>query len=201
MENNLLWHKLIYSIAFCLFGGSSVWLAFQIGSGRLVSGRRRGFVIGALTGLTVATMYVCIWLAVNAFRLLTEHGYTDLREMGQVLVAFSLNAVWVGLLPAALIGGVTGAIIQSILVRYKATSGYRAAAIGLIICLVLVLLWHFVLALLSFYLSDTGNPFAFAPLFYLLFIGLPTLIYLVVGMRMSVVAKQAIDRDSHVTTL
>lgn len=196
-ELHLLWHKIIYGLAFCLFGGSSVWLAWQIASGRLLNRHRRSFVIGALTGLTAATMYVCIWLAVSTFRLLTESGgYTDLREMVQVLVAFSLNAIWFGLLPAMLFGGVTGVIIRSILVRHKAAaSDPRAAAIGLVVCLGLVALWHLALALLSFSLSDTGNPFAFTPLFYLLFIGLPALIYLVVGVRISVVANQAIGRD------
>jgi hypothetical protein len=64
---------------------------------------------------------------------------------------------------------------------------YGAAAVGVVVCLGVVLLWHLALVLFSLYISDSSAFFAFAPLFYVLFIGLPSLIYVIIGAHTSLI--------------
>jgi hypothetical protein len=139
-----LWHKLSNTVAFCLFGVISLWLAYQIATGSVVKPNRPAFLIGAQMGLLAATMYVCIWIAIGDLRLLVEHSYTPLGEITQVLIAFLLNALWFGLLPAALAGGLTAMIIYAFFARSKAPlSPLIAAVVGAGICL------HFGIAMAS----------------------------------------------------
>lgn len=186
-----------YVILIALVAVAAIWLVYLLFGRKLASTRRHGAWVGCIVGFTAALAYTLLWtVTVGVAYLATSDDYAGIGELVQMHVAFLLNAFWFGLAPATLCGGFTGWLIErSMRPRFSTLSATGAMRIGAIVCITCILGWHLVVLQANIWLSDSGNPFiALSSLFYLLFIGLPSLIYLMIGLRWSFILWQRINK-------
>ena len=184
---------------FYLFFGSLMGIAAirtftLVWNGNVLRQSRKSVVVGALAGSAMALSYSCAWIAAVALYLGIDNGLTNLREMTQVLLAFSSNAMVFGIFPAAIWGGISGGIFHLLFRRWK--DRWQPLYLGIMVCGSVILLWHIGLVLLSLLLSDTRNPFAYTVLFYLLFVGLPALLYVGTSLRIVTLISRRIHLEN-----
>ena len=163
-------------------------------NGNVLCWSEKSVVVGALAGSVMALSYSCAWIAAVALYLGLDNGLTNLQEMVQLLLAFSSNALVFGILPAAVWGGISGGIFHLLFRRWK--DRWQPVHLSIMVCGGAIILWHIGLVVLSLLLSDTRNPFAYTGLFYLLFVGLPALLYMGTGLRIAALIGHRIQTEN-----
>ncbi|HEX8681165.1 MAG TPA: hypothetical protein VF707_02555 [Ardenticatenaceae bacterium] len=141
---------------------------------------------GAKTGLILSFLYIFVfWLYI----VVTDRGY-DLETAIMVLLLFLFYGSVLGVLPSVALGAITGYLIgKTFDMQGSVLSDYKALSISLFICLAIAAFLN-LLALLLFFntLSLTSSQFGG----YFIYLGLPSIIYLLGGSWMSVRAYRDI---------
>lgn len=141
---------------------------------------------GAKTGLILSFLYILVfWLYI----VITDTGY-DVETAIIVLLLCLFYGSVVGVLPSVALGAITGYLIgKTFDLQGNGLSDYRVFSISLFICFAIAVLLNLLVLLLFFNtLSLTSSQFGG----YFIYLGLPSILYLLGGSWMSIRAYRDI---------
>lgn len=145
-----------------------------------------GARVGAVTGLKLSFIYVLLFALPVALGESIGGFYTFADSVMSFLLLFLYCLLFgsvVGILPSLLLGTITGWLMGKALVQRGVGSSRHAARVGVVISLAVALLVNSV-GLLVAYPSSVTDLRGWLP-WYMLFLGVPTLIYIVAAGWMS----------------
>jgi hypothetical protein len=142
---------------------------------------RAGFILGLKAGLRLSALYVLAFVLLVLVSTMSRlDGLGDIITGGAVLFFFAfLIGGLIGILPATFLGGITGWMLGWVLERRgESLTRGQFALMSMGICFVIAVFVNVVLIMAGWTQAEGAADFFSG---YLLFLGVPSLIYVAVG--------------------
>lgn len=142
---------------------------------------KAGFILGLKAGLRLSALYVLAFVVLVLVSTMSRlDGLGDIITGGAVLLFFAfLIGGLIGILPATFLGGITGWVLGWVLERRgESLTRGQFALLSMGICFVIALFVNVVLVMAGWTQAEDAADFFSG---YLLFLGVPSLIYVAVG--------------------